>query len=71
MSPSDYVGIATCITATAAAAVSIIVAVRQGAVKSQVEEVHAAVSMSNGTTMGQAVEQIGRDTATAETPPAA
>lgn len=56
MSPSDYVGIATCITATAAAVVSIIVAVRQVGTVKKVEEVHAAVSTANGHTLGELVE---------------
>lgn len=68
MTASDYVGIATCITATAAAIVSIIVAIRQTDTVKKVDEVHAAVSMSNGTTLGGTVEQIDRATATPEHP---
>lgn len=56
MTPSDYVGIATCITATAAAVVSIIVALRQPKIAKRVEEVHAAVSTANGHTIGELVE---------------
>lgn len=66
---TDYVGLAAVISATAAAIVSIIVALRQAAVKSQVDtvksqvdEVHAAVSMTNGGTLGGVVEKIDRAT---------
>lgn len=52
--------ITTVIASTAAAVVSIIVAFRQSGVKSQVDEVHAAVSTSNGTTLAGAVEDIAR-----------
>lgn len=56
MNADTYVGIATCITATAAAVVSIIVALRQPAIGKKVDEVHAAVSTSNGHTLGELVE---------------
>lgn len=70
MAAADYVGIATCITATAAAVVSIVVAIRQTDTVKKVDEVHAAVSTSNGSTLGQAIEQIGRDTAPPDPTPA-
>lgn len=64
LADTDLVAIATLIgtliTSTAAAVVSIIVALRQSGVKAQVDEVHAAVSMSNGTTLGGQVEDIAR-----------
>lgn len=56
MGAADYVGIATCITATAAAVVSIVVAVRQPRIGQKLDEVHAAVSTSNGHTLGELVE---------------
>lgn len=68
MSASDYVGIATCITATAAAVVSIVVAFRQNGTVKKVDDVHAAVSMSNGATLGGIVEQIDRATSVPEPP---
>lgn len=69
MSASDYVGIATCITATAAAIVSVIVAWRQNGTVKRIDDVHAAVSMSNGTTLGGTVERIDRNTPTTDVPP--
>jgi hypothetical protein len=56
MSASDYVGIATLITATAAAIVSIIVALKQVNVHAHVEAIDQAVRTSNGRTIGQMVE---------------
>lgn len=62
MTAESWIGIATCITATAAAIVSIIVAIRQPAIGKKVDDVHAAVSMSNGSTLGQVIEKIDRST---------
>lgn len=56
MSAADYVGIATLITAMAAAIVSIIVALRQTGTQQQIEQVHDAVKTSNGQTIGQLAE---------------
>ena len=53
---TDYVGIATVISATAAAVVSVIVALRQGTTQAKVDAVHAEVKTSNGQTLGEIVE---------------
>lgn len=66
---TDYVGIGTLVTACAAAAVSIIVAWRQSSTKRQVDEVHAAVSTSNGETLAGTVEKIDRQTEAIATHP--
>lgn len=67
MIATDYVGIGTLVTATAAALVTVIVAWRQTGTKRQVDEVHAAVSTSNGETLAGTVEKIDRNTETAAT----
>lgn len=67
----DYVGIGAIISATAAAVVSVIVALQQRPAIKQVSDVHAAVSMSNGGTLAGAVEQIDRSTVPADVPPVA
>jgi hypothetical protein len=56
----DYVGIATIVSATAAAIVSIVVALRQTTTKAQTNEIHAAVSTSNGHTLGEVIESTAR-----------
>ena len=55
MTAADYVGIGTLITATAAAAVSIIVAIRQTAVKAVAEDTNRQVQTPNGATLGEIV----------------
>lgn len=67
MLATDYVGIGALISAIGAAAVSVIVAWRQTSTKTQVGDIHAAVSTSNGTTLAGVVEKIDRATET-ETP---
>ena len=67
----DYVGVATLITATCAGIASIVAVILAKPVKTQVAEVHAAVSMSNGGTLAGAVEQIDRSTVPAGVPPIA
>lgn len=71
MIATDYVGLGTLISAIGATVVSIIVALRQTSTKQQVNEVHAAVSMSNGATLGGKVEEIGRSVDALETKPEA
>lgn len=58
----DYVGVATLITAVGAVLTSLVVAVRQTTTKEKLNDVHAAVSMSNGGTLGGMVEKIDRAT---------
>lgn len=53
---TDYIGLGALITATAAAIVSIIVALRQNPIARKVDDVHEAVKTSNGTTIGEIVE---------------
>lgn len=69
LAATDYVGIAAVISATAAAIVSIVVAFRQNGTVRKVDDVHAAVTMSNGTTLGGAVEEIGRAVAPPDATP--
>lgn len=68
---TDYVGLGSLIAATCAGLVSIIVACRQGGTIAKVDDVHAAVTTSNGATLAGVVEKIDRATAPAETPPTA
>lgn len=56
MSPSEAAAWGALIASTAAAVVSIIVALKQPKIAQKVEEVHAAVSVSNGHTLGELVE---------------
>lgn len=42
---------------------------RQNGTVKKVDDVHAAVSMSNGTTLGGTVERIDRNTPTTDAPP--
>lgn len=56
MTPADAAAWGALIASTAAALVSIIVAIRQPAIGQKVDEVHAAVSTSNGHTLGELVE---------------
>ena len=65
----DYVGLGALISATCAGVVSVVVALRQTETKQQVADVHAAVSMSNGGTLGGAIEQIDRSTVPPGVPP--
>lgn len=58
MTPADYAGIVTCITATTGGIAAVIVAVRQPKIARQVEETHTAVSTSNGDTIAALVEKI-------------
>jgi len=53
VSTSDYIGIGALITATAAAVVSVIVALRQTSASAQVEEIHTAVSTPGSATIGE------------------
>ena len=62
----DYVGVSTLVTAIAAAVASLIVAWRQVDLKEKANDIHAAVSMSNGTTLGGAIEKIDRATSTGD-----
>ena len=68
MSASDYVGIATLITAAGAAVVSIVVALRQHDTRNEVAAVHDAVRTSNGDTIGQLIE-AGEVRRTSDLPP--
>lgn len=64
LAATDYIGLGSLIAATCAGIVSIIVALRQNGTVQQVKDVHAAVSMSNGATLGQVIEKIdGRNEA--------
>lgn len=54
---TDYVGLGALISAIGAALVSVIVALRQSGTKSQVADIHDAVHMANGQTLGQVVEE--------------
>lgn len=56
MSTSDFVGISTLITATSAAIVSIIVALRQTSVRAEVSAVANQVATRNGKTMGEIID---------------
>lgn len=58
----DYVGLGALIGSTCAGIVSIIVALRQTSIGSNVSDVHAAVSTSNGNTLAGVVEKIDRAT---------
>jgi hypothetical protein len=72
MSASDYVGVATLITATAAALVSIIVAIKQVNVHAHVDAIDTAVRTSDGRTIGEMVEtNEARNIAADATPPPA
>lgn len=53
----DYVGLGALISATCAGVVSIVVALQGRTTGARVEEVHAAVSTSNGHTIGELVEK--------------
>lgn len=50
---TDLVGLGALITATAAAIVSIIVALQQKPIAAKVEEVHTAVATGNAHTLGE------------------
>jgi hypothetical protein len=54
---TDFVGLGALISAIGAAVVSVIVALRQTSTKAQINEVHAAVSTSNGETIADLVEK--------------
>lgn len=58
MSPSDAAAWGALIASTAAAIVSIIIALRQPTIAQKVEEVHAAVSTANGHTLGELAEGV-------------
>lgn len=57
MIATDYVGLGALISATGAAIVSIIVALKQRPLAAKVEEVHTQVTTSNGETLAQLVEK--------------
>jgi len=54
----DYVGVATLVTAFGAAAASILAVVLARPIKQQTNDIHAAVTTSNGHTLGEVVERI-------------
>jgi hypothetical protein len=54
----DYIGLGTLVSAIGATIVSIIVALRQSSVKGQVNDVHAAVTTSNGNTLGMLADKV-------------
>jgi hypothetical protein len=54
----DYVGLGAVISATAAAIVSVIVALQQRPLGTKVDDVHAAVTTSNGTTLGMIADKV-------------
>ena len=54
---TDFVGLGALISATFAGLVSLVVAVRQTAVRAQVQEVRANTATSNGHTLGELVEK--------------
>jgi hypothetical protein len=54
---TDYVGLGTLIAAISASIVSIIVAIKQQPIATKVNDVHAAVTVSNGHTIGELVEK--------------
>lgn len=52
----DYIGFGTCVSAIAAAIVSIVVALRQTGTHAQISDVRDQLEMSNGATVGQVIE---------------
>lgn len=58
LAQTDYIGLGTLISALGATIVSIIVALRQSGVKGQVDEVHAAVTTANGSTLGMIADKV-------------
>lgn len=55
---TDYVGLGTLVTAIGTTIVSIIVVLRQTTTHTQIADVQNSVRLSNGKTIGEAVEAI-------------
>lgn len=58
MTPADYAGIVTCISATTGGVVSIIIAFRQRDVKRTLEGVHEEVQTPGGQTLGETMAHV-------------